>query len=121
MQMRMVKEWNRFVLQPNTGVILQNHEQNTRKPKRCEENQEAGDHRGQPVAAPTSCGSHHGPTVVVTGLADPSVSPVPSSSFIIARDACLGTSVLGHFGPLLAFFFDLQGLKIIFYSYNLGL
>jgi len=53
MQMRMVKEWNRFVLQPNTGVILQNHAQNTRKPKRCEENQEAGDHHGQPVAAPT--------------------------------------------------------------------
>jgi len=58
---------------------------------------------------------HHGQAVVGFGR----------GSSIASQMLCFGAyfdllvlPMLGHFGPLLAFFFDLQGLKIIFYSYN---
>jgi len=65
----------------------------------------------RPWQSTTGHGSHHNPTVAMTGSAGLLVSLVASSWIFMARNACFGTSVLGRFGPLLAFFFDLQDLK----------
>jgi len=105
--------------------------QNRRKPNNCKKGKHklwaeeaawpARARQHSRAATTTGYDKHHGPTVVITGSAGLLVSPVASSWFIMARDAWFGTSVLGHSGPVLAFFFDLQGLKIIFYYCNLGL
>jgi len=106
-------EWNVSMAENKQAFISAKRKQNAQNRRKPNSRKRENTNRGWR--------SHHSPTVVVTGLAGPLVSPVASSWIIMARDACFGTSVLGHFGPLLTFFFDLHGLKIIFYFYHLGL
>jgi len=84
-----------------------------------------GDNHGQPLVVavpPTLCrGSHHGQPMVV---AVPPTLLFSLGGFVLTCPSpwyLLWCIRVGSFRAFLTIFFDPVGLKIIFYSYNLGL
>ena len=59
-------------------------------------------------------GKHHGQPMVVAVPCTPCFTSLLCRLLFLARGFCYSVPVSGHFGPLLAFFFDLLSLKNIF-------